>query len=330
MIVPEYWAEGRVQHREKGKQVTVRRFGWSDASVDDAQAMANARAQEALQRILAGEKSERREPKVPYNGAQGVPIREEVVSRHGESVITRNSYGARCLNTPNVLFVDVDFEGVTVASLRGCGMQFVLTMALVIAGFAMGWHKGGKGSAVAIFIGAFLVGSIVMWMWRKLTVVVGGGAEAMALRRIKIFAQAHRDWLARLYRTPAGFRVMVVHRTFDPEEPEVQECFAQLGADKLYARMCRNQHCFRARLGPKPWRVGISAHLKPRPGTWPVSPERLPARSAWIEEYERVAAGFAACSWVEDLGNGVMSSEVRPVMELHDRESRALAGLPMA
>ena len=36
-------------------------------------------------------KLERREPKVAYNGALGVPIREEVLSRHNNAVITRNS-----------------------------------------------------------------------------------------------------------------------------------------------------------------------------------------------------------------------------------------------
>lgn len=45
-----------------------------------------------------------------YNGAQGVPIREEVLERHGDTVITRNGYGAKCLNTPDVLFADVDFD----------------------------------------------------------------------------------------------------------------------------------------------------------------------------------------------------------------------------
>ncbi|MEQ1893799.1 MAG: hypothetical protein ABL998_14750, partial [Planctomycetota bacterium] len=34
--------------------------------------------------------------------AEGVPIREEIVSEHDAAVITRNGYGARCLNTPNV------------------------------------------------------------------------------------------------------------------------------------------------------------------------------------------------------------------------------------
>jgi len=95
MIVPQFWAEGRVRGRHDGRQVTVRRFGWSDTSQADAQANADDRAAEALRRVLAGERLDRREPKVPYNGADGLPIREEIVARHGDTIITRNSYGAR-------------------------------------------------------------------------------------------------------------------------------------------------------------------------------------------------------------------------------------------
>ncbi|NDF01697.1 MAG: hypothetical protein EB034_26050, partial [Verrucomicrobia bacterium] len=100
MNIPRFWAEARAQHRERGKQVTVRRFGWSATSESEAQANAQARADEALERLLAGEKLDRREPKVAYNGAEGVPIREEIIAEHGTDVITRNSYGALCLNTP--------------------------------------------------------------------------------------------------------------------------------------------------------------------------------------------------------------------------------------
>jgi hypothetical protein len=101
MIVPDHWAEARKQHRASGKQITVRRYGWSATSEADALANAEARVDEALRRIVAGEKLDKREPKVPYNGAAGVPIREEVLARHGEQVITRNAYGAHCLNSPN-------------------------------------------------------------------------------------------------------------------------------------------------------------------------------------------------------------------------------------
>jgi hypothetical protein len=39
-----------------------------------------------------------------------LPIGEEIVSRHGDAVITRNSYGALGLNTPDTVFADVDVD----------------------------------------------------------------------------------------------------------------------------------------------------------------------------------------------------------------------------
>jgi hypothetical protein len=47
-IVPQYWAEARLQQREARCQVTMRRFGWSDSSQRDAQTHAGQRAREAL------------------------------------------------------------------------------------------------------------------------------------------------------------------------------------------------------------------------------------------------------------------------------------------
>jgi hypothetical protein len=110
MLIPYFWAECRLQTKLAKRQVTVKRWGWSDLSQDDAQELANRRAKEAMERILNGETLRRLEAKDTYGTADGVPIREEVVSRHAEVVITRNSYGSLCLNTPNVLFADVDAE----------------------------------------------------------------------------------------------------------------------------------------------------------------------------------------------------------------------------
>src|SRR6187455_1005744 len=104
MIVPQFWAEARIQQTRPLRRITVRRFGWSDVSQEEAQAHAEARAREAFDRIASGEVLRRREPRVPYSGADGVPIREEILERHGDVIITRNVYGARCLNTPNVAF----------------------------------------------------------------------------------------------------------------------------------------------------------------------------------------------------------------------------------
>ena len=75
-----------------------------------------------------------------------------------------------------------------------------------------------------------------------------GGPEAWANARVEAFATAHPDWCLRQYRTPAGFRLLVMHRPFDPSEPEVEACFNALKTDPLYALMCVRQHCFRARV----------------------------------------------------------------------------------
>lgn len=68
MLVPDFWAEGRAQSRTRERQITVRRFGWSTTSQDDAQRMANERAQQPRSRAVNGERLPRRDPKVPYNG----------------------------------------------------------------------------------------------------------------------------------------------------------------------------------------------------------------------------------------------------------------------
>jgi len=128
MIVPEYWAEAREQVRHKGRMVTVRRYGWSDDSVEAAQEHARLRTREALDAILSGATLPRRELRTNY-GTAGVPIREQIEARHGDVVITRNSYGALCLNTPDVLFADVDMAE------RPSGSAMPIGIAAVVAAF---------------------------------------------------------------------------------------------------------------------------------------------------------------------------------------------------
>lgn len=325
MIVPRYWAEARLREREKQRQITVRRFGWSDVSEADAQANAQSRAREALERIRAGDKLPRREPKVPYNGAQGVPIREEIVSEHGGVVVTRNAYGARCLNTPDVLFVDIDFA----PPPAGRAVLLTALTALVIA-LIIGWFL--RSAMLALMLGLLaLLMPVLLTSWAlRARVHLNGGPEQYARNGIKRYLQAHPEAHFRLYRTPAGLRLLAMHRTFDPAEPAVADCFKALNADPVYARMCANQRCFRARVSPKPWRMGIDSHMRPRPGTWPVAPERLAGRRQWIEVYEQKAQGFASCRFIETLGPAMATMATRSVRALHDELCRANSDLPLA
>lgn len=325
MLVPKYWAEASAKHRQRGKQVTVRRFGWSNDSAEEAQRNAQSRADEALTRVVAGEKLLRREPKVPYNGAEGVPIREEVLERHGDTVITRNIYGARCLNTPDVLFADIDFA-------TGPRLRFVLVVMLALAATAVlaGWYFRGGYLALLSGLMALLVGYSLAQMLHAAYLRLTGGVEAQARRHVEGFMRAHPDWHLRLYRSPAGFRALVLHRRFDPAEAAVGEFFRALGADPVYVRMCQRQQCFRARISPKPWRIGIAAHIRSRPGVWPVQPEHLPERERWIEDYERRARDFASCRFVAAFGQGRIDRDADDVRALHDEFCRSDYDLPLA
>ncbi len=324
MNIPRHWAEARSQHREKGRQVTVRRFGWSANSPDEAERMARERVAEALQKILGGASLARFEPKVAYNGADGVPIREEVVAEHGDCVLTRNSYGALCLNTPDVLFADVDFEDRS-AGNYGCLLILAIIAGAVIAGLMTG----------SPLVGLFgVIGGCLLAAWwfakgQNLLLRLQGGADRLAQHRVADFLATHPEWRLRIYRTPAGLRVLAVHRTFAPGDPEVAPFFQALKCDPVYVRMCERQQCFRARVSPKPWRIAVGP-IRPRTGVWPLAPHALPAREAWVKEYHAKAADFAACRFLTELGNGTPHEKVRAVQELHDRLCRADTELPIA
>jgi hypothetical protein len=323
MIVPKFWAEGRIRERVEGRQVTVRRFGWSDASQADAQAMADTRTREALARIVAGQELVRRELKRAYNGSEGVPIREEIVAQFGEVIITRNGYGALCLNTPNVLFADIDFQQ-SVGPLLALLFIWPLLAGAVALGWFVHWGLGCMAAVLAVGLGYLLAAA-----WRQLTIRLAGGDEQLARQRLERFLTAHPHWYLRLYRTPAGLRVLALHQMFDPGEPAVTECFRALGTDPIYAQMCLRQRCFRARVSPKPWRVGINRHVRPC-GVWPIDESRLPERQAWVSAYEQAAHGYASCQFLAALGSGAVHPTAAEVQRLHDDLCQANRALPLA
>jgi hypothetical protein len=329
MIVPQFWSEARRQHRSPERQVTVRRWGWSDENQDDADRLAAARAEEAIQQALADPRTLRREPRVPYNGAEGVPIREEIVGRLGTAVITRNSYGARCLNTPDMLFADVDYQ-----HDPGCGATFAAFLVLFALGLSLVLLDIGRPRFVVVWVSFVAAGVLAVPVAYAVHRVTQGGLarrKQAALARVRAFVDRHPPWNVRLYETPAGLRLLVTHAPFDPRSSEVDEFFRAMRVDPIYQRMCFRQNCFRARLSAKPWRCGVESHLKPRPGVWPVAPERLPARSAWIEAYERRAAAFAACTFVESIGSGTTHPAMAALVKFHDDQCRALIpNLPLA
>ncbi len=324
MIVPEFWSEAKQQVRIDGRSRTLRRFGWSDISEDDAYQSAQERVRGAAEQARAGEVVRNVDRKIPYNGADGLPIREEIIERHGETVITRNSYGALCLNTPNVLFTDIDIAETSHARL--IAIWFAIFLAV-----GVGWWlilDAWWPLLAAFVVGAALSSTFARGTAKVMAVFQKNPFEA-AMGRIEKFALGNPSWNLRVYRTPMGYRILAMHSTFDPTEEEPFRFMEALKSDPLYVRMCRNQKCFRARISPKPWRIGVE-HIRPRPGIWPVKREHMEKRQRWVSEYERKSAGFASCEYVTSCGDGRMSVDCERVRAVHDRYCKPESGLPIA
>lgn len=326
MIVADHWAEAKQTLKHDGRQVTLRRFGWSDESQEAAAIHAEQRLYAAVEAWLQGDTGlHRRERKVPYNGADGLPIREQIVSRHGDTVITRNSYGALCLNTPDVLFADLDDQMEAPA-----GLALAIWIAGISAALVIGIGRGSVAAFAVVAVLATLLAVPLAVTLQRLAVALRGGPRKQAWRRLEALSRSRPDWHLRVYATPAGLRVLAMHGTFEADSEPVRALFRGLGVDPTYATMCRRQRCFRARLTAKPWRIGIHDSLRPRPGVWPVAAEHLPRRAAWVRDYEARAQGFAACRFERALGSDRIDPKADQVRELHDRLCRADSSLPLA
>ena len=54
--------------------------------------------------------------------------------------------------------------------------------------------------------------------------------------------------------------------------------------------------------------------------------EKARARETWVASYRAAAAGYAACAYLETIGDVPLS----PIIDLHDQRSGALTGKNLA
>lgn len=326
MLIPYFWAETRLQNKLDKRQATVKRWGWSDVSQADAQLVADRRANDAMERILNGEKLRRLESKEVYGNEDGVPIREEVVSRHEHAIITRNSYGSLCLNTPNVLFADVDAEwhGALGMNASGC-------IGIIIAGIIMGiWQ-----SSYLLGIAVVLVG---VWFWSFINAQINRRRRPLAeanlkqenLNAVRTFLSKYPEWNLRVYETPAGYRLLAMHDVFDPQGDVAKSALNALHSDKRFVNLCAIQACFRARVSPKYWRMGYKPKNSLPKSKWPFPPEHRALREQWVVGYEAMSEKFASCRFIEQLGSGKVHPEAEAVRLLHDKLCKSDSSLLLA
>ena len=108
---------------------------------------------------------------------------------------------------------------------------------------------------------------------------------------------------------------------------DVQTLFHAIYVDPHYDLMCRNQNCFRARISPKPWRIGVE---RLRQGVWPVKDERLAQRESWIRHYEQHARHYASCRFIKQFGSQTIHEKAKRVQSLHDEYCKSSTQLDIA
>lgn len=157
----------------------------------------------------------------------------------------------------------------------------------------------------------------------------GGGAKPneAALDQIRQAVSHASLGCVRLYRTAAGFRLLATDRLFTAASRDAESAMRAVGADPAFVQLCKVQDSFRARLTPKPWRVGQTAP----PGDFPRDDQEVQqAFDQWLQRYERAAASKATCQFLETIGGDRVHADVVPILTLHDEQTKAISGLPLA
>lgn len=166
----------------------------------------------------------------------------------------------------------------------------------------------------------------------------------------RLASHAHEQF--RLYQTPAGFRIIAIHSNVLPSDTVVKEWFNHFHADSNYARLCEVQHCFRARLTPKPWRMGevMAQHnldkTIPTKDFWSQGSDdrkqrqaELEARKQWIIEYDNFAQHYRSCRFLEEVNSGITATGttanknaqavIAEFVRWHDKACQVDLDLPM-
>lgn len=215
-----------------------------------------------------------------------VDIREEIIGAvNDENIITRNRYGSLVLNSTSLVIVDVDDE-----SFR--------------------WRYRWSFNLFTILRNLFISRN-----FRDLI-------ESETKRVCRLYAS--KSAYVRLYRTPNGYRVILVFENSpEPTSKQSKLIMKRFKSDYTYANLCIKQRCYRARLTPKPWRI----KLKSLKAIFPFrTAEEDILHDKWVAEYHQVSEGFAACRLMESFGNPRLDK----ALDYHDKFCKALSDLPLA
>ena len=149
-----------------------------------------------------------------------------------------------------------------------------------------------------------------------------------ALARVKSYVDSNSGTGFRIYETTLGLRLIATHQLYDPAADATMELLKALDCDELYMRLCSAQKCFRARLTPKPWRIGEEKAPVHRHLNAPGVPN--PGYDNWLESYETVSKNYQACHFMEKIGLEAPDPAIKEVVRVHDEACGADGDRPLA
>jgi hypothetical protein len=294
MKLARFWT--RQPGEARGVRVTAR--GWSNDSLEAAAAVARDRARKVAERVASGQ------PKANQYGYGDRPLPEPVIREFRDggdtptAVITRNVYGALVMNARDLMFVDIDRESATAPA----GIAQDIAQELVSSVFSL----FGKAKPPA-----------------PPPPPPAADAVVTGIQRI---VECH-NLSARVYKTAAGYRALIVNARFEPGSGESEALLREFESDALYIRLCKMQESFRARLTPKPWRCNLSQP----PVSFPFEGQKEEARFyGWVAKYTATCQAYATCRFVGSFGAAPMEPVFQDLVAYHDQETKASSALPLA
>lgn len=293
MRVPRFW------HREfatvkghDGKPWRLVCWGWSETDETEAA----KRATEKVDRLTSSWNAiASRQPRGWYDGNLYLadPPREEILDEISDAggqvigTITRNAYGAIILNTDRMLLIDVDDK--VRSSFQGC------------------------------------LRSLVSWFLPS-TLLTPRKPEFTTEERINATIASDPQRGYRVYRTAAGWRVIMVSDTVDGVDATTLEVLKRFESDPFYVALCKKQQTFRARLTAKPWRCGVQRAPNRFPRT---TTNDVNAFEQWETEYTHRAASHKTCELQRGQDTRV-APELQALIDIHDRWCQIDRDLPLA
>ncbi len=302
MRIYRYWQKGVFRGIDAaGKPADFEAWGWSNRSLEAASQLGAKRAKGIFLHQLANGGSFQPSKSQEYEYNLSVPPREELIraldtepatapdgETEHQAMITRLRYGSLVLNISYALFADIDLP-------EPKPLGFGSSLAHLLS------PKTRKKRAFE--------------------------PQERVINRLVEWSAQNAQHGFRLYRTRAGFRLLFTSGRFDPLAAETERILREVGSDPLYRQLTRRQACFRARLTPKCWRLG----LRPHSPTFPRPAESEAGFAQWLAAYERLCADHGTCAFIQTFGpSGFADSELETVALLHDEYTKAHEDLPLA